>query len=80
MTFLQYISTTVYRYYTQLLTAVRVVVPIQLQSAIFIDADFRNPKTLSDVDFRNPSTLTNAPFRNPKTLTDGDFTTVTEVI
>ena len=80
MTLMQYISTTVYRYYTKLYTAISAAFPIQLQSAIFIDADFRNPKTLSDVDFRNPSTLTNAPFRNPKTLTDGDFTTITEVV
>lgn len=77
MTFMQYLSTTVYRYYlNRLLT----IAGIKTQSAIFVDGDFRNPRTLSDSDFRNPRTLSNADFRNPRTLTDGDFETITEII
>ena len=70
MTFMQYLSTTVYRYYfNRLLT----IVGIKTQAAIFLDVDFRDPRTLSSVDFRNPRTLSDADFRNPRTLTDGDF-------
>jgi len=79
MTFLMnYISTTVYRYYSRLLTAISG--KIKTQSAIFLTVDFRNPQTLSDVDFRNPQTLTRGNFRNSKTLTNADFETVTEII
>ena len=66
MTFLQYLSTTIYRYYIRKLYLA--AAGIKLKSAIFIEADFRDPKTLSNVDFRNPKTLTNA-----------DFETITEI-
>ena len=65
MTLLQYLSLTVYRHYLQKL---RLPFVIRTQSAIFLDVDFRNPKT-----------LTNANFRNPKTLTNEDFVTITEI-
>ena len=76
MTFMQYLSTTVYRYYLNRLLS---VAGIKKQSAIFIDADFRNPQTLTNSDFRNPKTLSDGDFRNPRTLTDGDFETITEI-
>ncbi len=77
MTFMQYISTTVYRYYFNRLLS---ILQIGTASAIFIDGNFRNPQTLSDSDFRNPRTLTDSDFRNPRTLTEGDFETITEIV
>jgi len=79
MTLLQYLYSTVYRHYIKRYI-LGVVAPIQLQSAIFIDADFRNPQTLSDIDFRNPQTLSDSDFRNPQTLTNVDFETITEIV
>ena len=79
MTLLQYLFSTVYRHYIKRYI-LGVIAPIQTQSAIFIDADFRNPQTLTDSDFRNPQTLSNSDFRNPQTLTNVDFVTVTEIV
>ena len=72
MTFLQYISRTVYRYYTNLLLNF-VPAAFTRRSAIILRADFRNPKTLSNMDLRNPKTLTKGDMRNPKTLTNADM-------
>lgn len=66
MTLLQYLSTTVYRHYIRKLYLA--AAGIKLQSAIFINADFRNPQSLTNSDFRNPQTLTSA-----------DFETITEI-
>jgi len=66
MTFMQYVSTTVYRYYfNRLLT----VVGIKTQSAIFLEMDFRNPQTLSEVDMRNPQTLSEVDFETITVIT-----------
>jgi len=59
MTFMQYLSTTVYRYYTKLLLLSQVT-GFTKRSAIFIEVDFRDPKTLTSVDLRDPKTLTEA--------------------
>lgn len=72
MVLAQYLSTTVYRYYGKQLI-LKITAAFTKRSAIFVTADFRNPKTLSNVDMRNPKTLTNANMRNPKTLTNADM-------
>jgi len=79
MTFLQYLSRTVYRYYMKTVL-LRIPVVFTKRAAVFIDADFRNPKTLTSVDLRNPKTLTNSDMRNPKTLTNADMELRTEII
>jgi len=58
MTLVNNFSTTVWRYYQKLKRAA----PGGRQSAIIIEGDFRNPKTISQVDFRNPKTITEADF------------------
>ena len=72
MVFMQYLSTTVYRYYTKKFI-LKVVAAFTKRSAIFIRADFRNPKTLSSVDLRNPKSLSKIDMRNPKTITSADM-------
>ena len=77
MVLMQYLSTTVYHYYSTLSQTIFAV--IQKKSAIKLTADFRNPRTLTNSDFRNPRTLSNGDFRNPRTLTSVDFEAI-EVI
>jgi len=64
MTQLRFVFSTVYRYYVKL----QLFITRKVQSAIFLDIDFRDPQTLSANDFRNPKTLTNE-----------DFVTITEI-
>lgn len=78
MVLMQYLSTTVYRYYTKKLV-LKIVAAFTKRSAIIIRADFRNPKTLSNMDMRNPKTITKGDMRNPKTLTSSDMQIRTEV-
>jgi len=59
MTFLQYISRTVYRYYIHLILN-QVPSAFTRRSAIILEVDFRDPKTLTNVDLRDPKTLTEA--------------------
>jgi len=77
MVFLQYISRTVYRYYTKF--ALLTLDIFTKRSAIFIEADFRDPKTLTNTDMRNPKTLTNGDMRDPKTITSMDMETITVI-
>jgi len=72
MTFLQYLSRTVYRYYINLILN-QVPSAFTRRSALIIRADFRNPKTLSSIDLRNPKSLSKIDMRNPKTLTSADM-------
>ncbi len=78
MTFLQYLSRTVYRYYMKTVL-LRIPVVFTKRAAVFLEVDFRNPKTLTNGDMRNPKTLTNADMRNPKTLTNADMELRTEI-
>jgi len=75
MTFMQYLSTTVYRYYTKFQQTLSPVL-IQTQSAIKLTVDFRNPRTNTEVDLRNPRTLTSVDLRNPRTQTSIDFESI----
>lgn len=68
MTLMQYLHTTVYRYYIKQLVN-RVSGAIQTQSAIILHVDFRNPRTLTNVDFRNPRTLTSVDFEDITEIT-----------
>ena len=79
MTFMQYLSTTVYRYYIKQLVT-KAAAAFTKRSAIFLEIDFRNPKTLTEIDFRDPKTLTKVDFRNPKTLTEVDFVPIEEIV
>lgn len=72
MTLSNYLSTTVYRYYIKKFIIVAQQA-FSRRSAIFIEVDFRNPKTLTEVDMRNPKTLSSVDLRNPKTLTEADM-------
>ena len=47
MTQLRFTFNTVYRYYVKL----QIIISRKAQSAIFLDVDFRNPKTLTEEDF-----------------------------
>lgn len=57
MTLLQYLSRTVYRYYINLILN-NVPSAFTRRSAIILEVDFRDPKTLTSVDLRDPKTLT----------------------
>lgn len=78
MTFMQYLSTTVYRYYIKQ-SLLKVIGIFEKRSAILITVDMRNPKTLSSGGMRNPKTLSNSNMRNPKTITSADMEIRTEV-
>ena len=68
MTLVRGIFSTVYRYYMR--NFIEVITPPDLvRSAIFLEADFRNPKTETQVQFRNPTTITTS-----------DFTTIEEIV
>lgn len=77
MTFMQYLSRTVYRYYINQIVnkAQAIFFP---NAGIMVQIDFRNPRTKSDVNFRNPRTKTQEDFRNPRTKTEENFEIRTE--
>ena len=78
MTFMQYLSTTVYRYYIKRLVTKAAAV-IGKKSAIQVSVDFRNPRTQTRGLFRDPRTQTNGDFRDPRTQTNGEFLAIKEV-
>ena len=79
MTFMQYLSTTVYRYYIKRFVTIAEAV-LNRKSAIMVQIDFRNPRTMTTKNFRNPRTQTQEDFRNPRTLTSENFLTIEEVV
>ncbi len=68
MTLVRGIFSTVYRYYIRNFVEV-ITPPFLVRSAIFLEADFRDPKTETAVQFRNP-----------KTLTQSDFIAIEEIV
>jgi hypothetical protein len=75
---MQYIYTTVYRYYIKRLVLTGAS-PLGRRSAIQVKIDFRNPRTQTNGNFRDPRTQTRGMFRDPRTQTKGDFMTLNEV-
>ena len=67
MVLLQYLSTTVFRYYIKQLLIISAA-PFSRRSAIFIEMNFRNPKTLTNMDLRNPKTLTSMDFETKESF------------
>jgi hypothetical protein len=77
---MQYLSTTVYRYYIKRLVTSAAAVVGGRKSAIQVNVDFRNPRTQTNGNFRDPRTQTRGMFRDPRTQTNGDFLTIKEVV
>ncbi len=78
MTFMQYLSTTVYRYYiNQLINQATAI--FTRRSAIQVQIDFRDPRTQTNGPFRDPRTGTGKNFRDPRTQTNGNFIMIQQV-